>query len=111
MREVIQNWWANHSVGETATLAFWNLALVAFIGGAAWMAKGIIQNYTGPDCAETFRVTDPRLNAILFATRMEKRYSKTCNCRSQKPKSHKPNRPLMSRILDPPTWRVFWFSA
>jgi hypothetical protein len=71
MREIIQNWWANHSVGETATLAFWNLALVAFIGGAAWMAKGIINNYMGPDCAETFRVTDPRLNAVLFLQDLE----------------------------------------
>jgi len=50
---------------------FWNLALVAFIGGAAWMAKGIIQNSMGPDCADTFRVTDPRLNAVLFLQDLE----------------------------------------
>ena len=71
MNEKIQNWWANHSAGETATLVFWNLALVVFIGGAAWMAKGIIQNYSGPDCADTFRVTDPRLNAVLFLQDLE----------------------------------------
>lgn len=71
MKEKIQNWSADHSVSETATLVFWNLALVAFIGGAAWMAKGIIENKTGPDCAETFRVTDPRLNAILFLQDLE----------------------------------------
>ncbi|MEE9216035.1 MAG: hypothetical protein V3U32_01240 [Anaerolineales bacterium] len=71
MKEKIQNWSADHSVSETATLVFWNLALVAFIGGAAWMAKGIIENNTGPDCAETFRVTDPRLNAILFLQDLE----------------------------------------
>ncbi|MFQ5921511.1 MAG: hypothetical protein ACE5M4_01570 [Anaerolineales bacterium] len=71
MSERIQNWWENHSVSETATLAFWNLALVAFIGGAAWMAKGIIENNLGPDCAETYRVTDPRLNAVLFLQDLE----------------------------------------
>ena len=71
MKEKIQNWSADHSVSETATLVFWNLALVGFIGGAAWMAKGIIENNTGPDCAETFRVTDPRLNAILFLQDLE----------------------------------------
>jgi hypothetical protein len=71
MNEKIQNWWESHSVGETATLVFWNLALVAFIGGAAWMAKGIIQNNIGPDCADTFRVTDPRLNAVLFLQDLE----------------------------------------
>ncbi len=71
MSEKIQNWWANHSVGETAVLAFWNLALIAFIGGAAWMAKGIIQNYKGPDCAETFRVADATLYAFLFLQDLE----------------------------------------
>ena len=71
MREKFQNWSANHSVSETATLAFWNILLVAFIGGAGWMAKGIIQNNAGPDCAETYRVTDPRLNAILLLQDLE----------------------------------------
>lgn len=71
MSEKIQNWLENHSTSETATLVFWNLALVAFIGGAAWMAKGIIQNNIGPDCAEAYRVTDPRLNAILFLADLE----------------------------------------
>ncbi len=71
MREKLQNWSASHSASETATLAFWNIVLVVFIGGAGWMAKGIIQNNTGPDCAETFRVTDPRLNAILFLEDLE----------------------------------------
>ncbi|MFQ5943497.1 MAG: hypothetical protein ACE5JF_08090 [Anaerolineales bacterium] len=71
MRERFQIWWENHSASETATLVFWNLALVAFIGGAAWMAKGIIQNNLGPDCAETFRITDPRLNAVLFLQDLE----------------------------------------
>ena len=71
MREKFQNWSANHSASETATLAFWNIVLVVFIGGAGWMAKGIIQNNMGPDCAETFRVTDPRLNAILFLNDLE----------------------------------------
>ncbi len=71
MIEKFQNWSANHSASETATLAFWNIVLVAFIGGAGWMAKGIIQNNMGPDCAETFRVTDPRLNAILFLEDLE----------------------------------------
>lgn len=71
MIEKFNNWSANHSASETATLAFWNIMLVAFIGGAGWMAKGIIQNNMGPDCAETFRVTDPRLNAILFLEDLE----------------------------------------
>jgi len=71
MREKFSNWSANHSASETATLAFWNIMLVVFIGGAGWMAKGIIQNNMGPDCAETFRVTDPRLNAILFLKDLE----------------------------------------
>ncbi|MFV1857753.1 MAG: hypothetical protein ACC647_00175 [Anaerolineales bacterium] len=71
MRENIQNWWENHSATETATLVFWNLAIVAFIGGGAWMAKGVIENSLGPDCAETYRVTDPRLNAVLFLQDLE----------------------------------------
>ena len=71
MIEKFGNWSANHSASETATLAFWNIVLVAFIGGAGWMAKGIIQNNMGPDCAETFRVTDPRLNAVLFLQDLE----------------------------------------
>ena len=71
MKEKFLNWSANHSVSETATLAFWNIVLVAFIGGAGWMAKGILQNNMGPDCAETFRVTDPRLNAVLFLQDLE----------------------------------------
>ncbi len=71
MRVRIWNWWENHSVGETATLAFWNLALVAFIGGAAWTAKVVMENNQGPDCAETYRVTDPRLNAVLFLQDLE----------------------------------------
>ena len=71
MREKFQNWSASHSASETATLAFWNIVLVVFIGGAGWMAKGIIQNNMGPDCAETYRVTDPRLNAILFLEDLE----------------------------------------
>jgi hypothetical protein len=71
MREKLQNWSASHSASETATLAFWNIVLVVFIGGAGWMAKGVIQNNMGPDCAETFRVTDPRLNAILFLEDLE----------------------------------------
>ncbi len=71
MREKFQNWSASHSASETATLAFWNIVLVVFIGGAGWMAKGIIQNNMGPDCAESFRVTDPRLNAILFLEDLE----------------------------------------
>ena len=71
MMEKFTNWSANHSASETATLAFWNIVLVAFIGGAGWMAKGVIQNNVGPDCAETFRVTDPRLNAVLFLQDLE----------------------------------------
>jgi hypothetical protein len=71
MRASIQNWWENHSVGETATIAFWNIALIAFMGGAAWMTKGIIENNLGPECAETYRVTDPRLNAALFLHDLE----------------------------------------
>ena len=71
MKEKFSNWSSNHSASETATLAFWNIMLVVFIGGAGWMAKGIIQNNMGPDCAETFRVTDPRLNAILFLKDLE----------------------------------------
>ncbi len=71
MRVRIWNWWENHSVGETATLAFWNLALVAFIGGAAWTAKVVMENNQSPDCAETYRVTDPRLNAVLFLQDLE----------------------------------------
>lgn len=71
MREKIQSWSENHSVGEIATLAFWNLTIVAFIGGAAWMAKVVIENNLSPDCAETYRVTDPRLNALLFLQDLE----------------------------------------
>ncbi len=71
MSENIPSWWENHSGSETASLVFWNLALVAFIGGAAWMAKGIIQNNMGPDCADTFRVADSRLNALLFLQDLE----------------------------------------
>ena len=71
MIEKFQNWSANRSTSETATLAFWNIVLVVFIGGAGWMGKGIIQSNMGPDCAETFRVTDPRLNAILFLEDLE----------------------------------------
>lgn len=71
MRARIRDWWEKGSVRETATLAFWNLALIAFIGGAAWMARGIIANNAGPDCAETYRVTDPRLNAVLFLQDLE----------------------------------------
>jgi len=71
MREKFSNWSANHSASETVTLAFWNIMLVVFIGSAGWMAKGIIQNNVGPDCADTFRVTDPRLNAILFLEDLE----------------------------------------
>lgn len=71
MIERFQSWSENHSAGETASLVFWNLALVVFIGGAAWMAKGIIQNSQNPDCAETFRITDPRLNAILFLSDLQ----------------------------------------
>ena len=71
MRESIRGLWENKSVTETATLAFWNLALIAFIAGAAWMAKGVITNALGPDCAETYRVTDPRLNAVLFLQDLE----------------------------------------
>ena len=66
MRDKVQGWWENNSVGATATLVFWNLAVVAFIGGAAWMGKIVLENIQGPDCAETYRVTDPRLNAVLF---------------------------------------------
>lgn len=71
MRARIQNWLEGTSVSETATLLFWNLALIAFIGGAAWMAKGIIAGNAGPICAETYRVTDPRLNAMLFLQDLE----------------------------------------
>ncbi len=71
MRTDFKSWLENRSFRETATIAFWNLALVAFIGGAAWMAKGIIENNLGPDCAETFRITDPRLNAVLFLQDLE----------------------------------------
>ena len=71
MREKVQDWWENNSVGETATLVFWNLAIVAFIGGAAWMAKIVVENSLGPNCAETFRVSDPRLNAVLFLQDLE----------------------------------------
>ncbi len=71
MREKFTNWSASHSASETATLAFWNIVLVVFLGGAGWMAKGIIQNNMVPDCAETFRITDPRLNAILFLSDLQ----------------------------------------
>jgi len=71
MIEKFNYWSAKRSASETATLAFWNIVLVAFIGGAGWMAKGIIQNNMSPDCAETFRVTDPRLNAVLFLQDLE----------------------------------------
>ncbi len=35
------------------------------------MAKGIIAGNADPKCAETYRVTDPRLNAVLFLQDLE----------------------------------------
>ena len=72
MKTRVQNWWEKFPLGEAATLAFWNFALIAFLGGAAWMAKGIIEKETTPTCAEYYRVTDPRLNAVLFLENLEK---------------------------------------
>jgi len=71
MKSRVRNWWEKFPLGEAATLAFWNFALVAFIGGAAWMAKGIIEKETAPECAAYYRVSDPRVNAVLFLQRLE----------------------------------------
>lgn len=71
MKVGLRTWWENFPLGEAATLAFWNFALVAFLGGGAWMAKGIIEKQKGPECAEYYRVTDPRINAVLFLQLLE----------------------------------------
>ncbi len=71
MKNRMRNWWENFPLGEAATLAFWNFVLVGFIGGAAWMAKGIIEKETAPECAAYYRVTDPRVNAVLFLQRLQ----------------------------------------
>jgi hypothetical protein len=71
MRSRLRSWWENFPLGEAATLAFWNFALIAFVGGAAWLAKGIIEKEKGPECAEYYRVTDPRINAVLFLERLQ----------------------------------------
>jgi len=71
MKTKMRNWWENFPLGEAATLAFWNFAIVAFIGGAALMAKGIIDKETAPQCAPYYRVTDPRVNAVLFLQRLQ----------------------------------------
>lgn len=71
MNADLQNRWQNLHLGETATLAFWNLALIGFLTGAVFLTKGIIDNNSGPSCADTYRVTDPRLNAVLFLQDLE----------------------------------------
>lgn len=71
MGERLQNGWLRFLAGDTATIAFWNLAFVAFIGSAGWMAKGVIERQLEPQCAETYRVSDPRLNAVLFLRDLE----------------------------------------
>jgi hypothetical protein len=67
----IRDWWREFPLGEAATLAFWNLALVAFLGGAIWIGKGFLENTPTRECAEIYRVTDPQLNAILFLDDLE----------------------------------------
>jgi len=71
MKTRVRNWWENFPLGEAATLAFWNFALVAFIGGAAFLAKGIIEKEQAPECAASYRVSDPRVNAVLFLERLQ----------------------------------------
>ena len=71
MKARMRKWWKSIPLGEAATLAFWNFALIAFLGGAAWMAKGIIEKEKGPECADSYRVTDPRINAVLFLQSLE----------------------------------------
>jgi hypothetical protein len=67
----VREWWKDFPLGEAATLAFWNLALVAFLGGAFWLATGVIEGNPASDCAEMYRVTDPQINAILFLEDLE----------------------------------------
>ena len=71
MRARFRNWWENFPLGEAASLAFWNFALVAFLGGAAWMTKGIIEKTNGRECATTYRVSDPRVNAVMFLQQLQ----------------------------------------
>lgn len=69
----INNWWKEFPLGEAASLAFWNLALIAFLGGAIWLAGGLVKDASVDRCAEMYRVTDPQVNAILFLQNLEER--------------------------------------
>ena len=71
MRAKLRNWWENFPLGEAVSLAFWNFAVVVFIAGAALMAKGIIDKESRLECAENYRVTDPRINAVLFLQKLQ----------------------------------------
>lgn len=71
MKARISNWWRSFPLGEAASLAFWNLTIVAFIGGAIWMARGVLTGQNQSQCAEMYRVTDPTTNAVLFLKDLE----------------------------------------
>lgn len=71
MKARIRNWWMNFPLGEAASLAFWNLTIVAFVGGAIWMARGLLDGQPRAECAEMYRVTDPGTNAVLFLHDLE----------------------------------------
>lgn len=72
MKDQISSWWSNFPLGDAASLAFWNLTILVFIGGAVWMAKGIVERQPEVQCAEMYRVTDPVTNAALFLKDLEK---------------------------------------
>lgn len=71
MKARLQNWWQNFPLGEAASVLFWNLTIVAFIGGAVWMAHSIQQQQQISPCAELYRVTDPGVNVVLFLQDLE----------------------------------------
>ncbi len=71
MKARLIDWWTNFPLGEAASLAFWNLTIVAFIAGAVWMAKGLLDGRPQAQCAEMYRVTDPGTNAVLFLNDLE----------------------------------------
>lgn len=69
----IRNWWKEFPLGEAVSIAFWNFALIAFLGGAFWLASGLLKDASVASCAEMYRVTDPQVNAILFLQDLENR--------------------------------------
>lgn len=71
MKARLKNWWTNFPFGEAAGLAFWNLTILAFLGGAVWMTRAAIDQRGASQCAEMYRVTDPGANTMLFLKDLE----------------------------------------